>query len=85
MAKFKVLVTYGHSSEEIWEIEAESRSLAAVRCEEIKEENRALVERCEKNGVFVGKRIKECTLCKVGLKDDLQVCDGMLKELEDYV
>ncbi len=85
MARFKVLVKYGHSSEEIWEIEAENRSLAGLRCEEIKEENRKLVEKCEKNGVFVGKKIKECVLCRMELKDDLQVCNGILNGLENYV
>jgi hypothetical protein len=79
LARYKALIRYANCSlEETIEIEAESRSRAAEKCLEIKDQNRALLERCREMGIFVSKEIKECVLCWMEMKDELQVCNEIL-------
>lgn len=79
LAKYKALIKYANCSlEETIEIEAESRSKAEEKCLDIKEQNRLLLERCSRRGIFVSKEIGECVLCRTDMKDELRVCSEVL-------
>ena len=78
LAKYKAIIRYSNSLEEAVEIEAESRSRAADKCADIKDQNKNLIENCNRMGIFVSKQIIECELCRMDLKDELQVCNEIL-------
>jgi len=78
LAKYKAIIRYSNSLEEAIEIEAESRSRAADKCADIKSQNEILIGNCERMGIYVSKQVTECTLCRMDLKDELQVCNGIL-------
>lgn len=89
LAKYKAIIRYSNCSfEEAIEIEAESRSRAMDKCADIKDQNKVLIENCNRAGIFVSKQISECTLCRMDMKDELQVCneilDGIKRECLDH-
>lgn len=84
MAKFKIRIVYfNQTEEETVEIEAENSRQALVKCSEIKEKNELMVEDLGKKGIYISKRMQDCRLCRMTLKEELQVCEEALKELTD--
>lgn len=84
--KFRISVTYtGYSFEEILQIDADNSREAEEKCKQIKEENRQMIERCNKHGIFVSKQIKECKLCNITIKESLRKCEEIFDELENNV
>lgn len=82
MAKFKIKIEYfDQASEETCEIEADNSSQAALRCCEIKKENESMIENLSQKGIYASKRIKDCQLCRMTMKEELQVCENMFREL----
>jgi hypothetical protein len=77
LAKFKISVRHkGCFQEEIREVEARSLVQARKICEEIKEENKKVVERCNDRNVYTTRAIEECSVIISSWRDEFWGCIG---------
>jgi hypothetical protein len=72
--KFKASIIYQNNLEESIDIEAKNTPEALKKCEDIKKEHIEMLARFELHNIYTTRKIKDCVLCKVDWREQLESC-----------
>jgi hypothetical protein len=71
VGKYKIKITYkNYNFEEVLQINAESLEKAKQKCQQIKDENKEIIEKFKNKNIYVSKQISDC-ICEADWREEL--------------